>query len=143
MRKLTLAKLWLSSAVLNKRHISLHWICRIAMRVMSGHILRRTPRSGWTVMCMRLRFLARCRSQFSMIMTGVWSPRSCRPLGHASMPCQARDGTRKRTQRFSAMLSHYVIQDRYGRPGKGNDKGKVEGLVGYSRRNFMVPLSCM
>jgi transposase len=41
------------------------------------------------------------------------------------------DGTRKRTQRFSAMLSHYVIKDRYGRPGKGNDKGKVEGLVGY------------
>ncbi|WP_432639450.1 IS21 family transposase [Albidovulum sp.] len=50
------------------------------------------------------------------------------------------DGTRQRTQRFSAMLSHYVIGDRYGRPGKGNDKGKVEGLVGYSRRNFMVPL---
>ena len=50
------------------------------------------------------------------------------------------DGTRKRTQRFSAMLSHYVIGDRYGRPGKGNDKGKVEGLVGYSRRNFMVPI---
>jgi len=50
------------------------------------------------------------------------------------------DGTRKRTQRFSAMLSHYVIGDRYGRPGKGNDKGKVEGLVGYGRRNFMVPM---
>lgn len=50
------------------------------------------------------------------------------------------DGTRNRTQRFSAMLSHYVIGDRYGRPGKGNDKGKVEGLVGYGRRNFMVPI---
>lgn len=55
------------------------------------------------------------------------------------MPCRSRDGARKRTQRFSAMLSHYVIQDRYGRPGKGNDKGKVEGLAGYSRRTFMVP----
>jgi len=51
-----------------------------------------------------------------------------------------RDGTRKRTQRFGALLSHYVIGDRYGRPGKGNDKGKVEGLVGYGRRNFMVPI---
>jgi hypothetical protein len=40
----------------------------------------------------------------------------------------------------SAGLSHYVIQDRYGRPGKGNDKGSVEGLVGWARRNFMVPL---
>jgi len=46
------------------------------------------------------------------------------------------DGTRKRTDLFSAMLSHYVIEDRYGRPGKG----KVEGLVGFARRNFMVPM---
>ncbi len=29
---------------------------------------------------------------------------------------------------------------RFGRPGKGNDKGKVEGLVGYARRNFLVPV---
>ena len=51
-----------------------------------------------------------------------------------------RDGTRCRTQLFSGFLSHYLIGDRYGRPGKGNDKGAVEGLVGWSRRNFMVPL---
>jgi len=29
---------------------------------------------------------------------------------------------------------------KFGRPGKGNDKGNVEGLVGYARRNFMVPV---
>lgn len=50
------------------------------------------------------------------------------------------DGTRKRASLFSGFLSHYLIRDRYGRPGKGNDKGNVEGLVGYSRRNFMVPI---
>jgi len=50
------------------------------------------------------------------------------------------DGTRKRTEAFSGFLSHYLIKDRYGRPGKGNDKGKVEGMVGYTRRNFMVPI---
>ena len=50
------------------------------------------------------------------------------------------DGTRKRTDRFLSLLSHYVIKDRYGRPSKGNDKGKVEGLVGFARRNFMVPI---
>ena len=38
------------------------------------------------------------------------------------------------------MQSHYLFEDRFGRPGKGNDKGKVEGLVGYARRNFMVPM---
>jgi transposase len=50
------------------------------------------------------------------------------------------DGTRKRAKLFSGFLSHYLIRDRYGRPGKGNDKGGVEGLVGYARRNFMVPV---
>jgi transposase len=50
------------------------------------------------------------------------------------------DGTRKRATLFSGFLSHYVIEDRYGRPGKGNDKGSVEGVVGWARRNFMVPL---
>ncbi|WP_273729423.1 IS21 family transposase [Brucella gallinifaecis] len=50
------------------------------------------------------------------------------------------DGTRKRATLFSGFLSHYLIRDRYARPGKGNDKGNVEGLVGYARRNFMVPI---
>jgi transposase len=50
------------------------------------------------------------------------------------------DGTRQRTRAFSELQSHYLFEDRYGRPGKGNDKGKVEGLVGQARRNFMVPL---
>ncbi len=38
------------------------------------------------------------------------------------------------------LQSHYLFADRFGRPGKGNDKGKVEGLVRYARRNFMVPI---
>jgi len=49
------------------------------------------------------------------------------------------DGKRKRTRVFSELVSHYLFKDRFGRPGKGNDKGKVEGMVGYTRRNFMVP----
>ena len=50
------------------------------------------------------------------------------------------DGTRQRTRSFSGLQSHYLFEDRYGRPGKGNDKGKVEGLVGFVRRNFITPL---
>src|SRR5690606_27467839 len=50
------------------------------------------------------------------------------------------EGTRKRAVLFSGFLSHYLIRDHCGRPGKGNDKRNVEGLVGYCRRNFMVPL---
>ena len=50
------------------------------------------------------------------------------------------DGTRQRTRAYSGLPSHYLFEDRYGRPGKGNDKGNVEGVVGYARRNFMTPL---
>ena len=50
------------------------------------------------------------------------------------------DGRRQRTRRFEELCSHYLFASRFGRPGKGNDKGKVEGLVGFARRNFFVPV---
>ena len=50
------------------------------------------------------------------------------------------DGVRRRTRVFSELQSHYVFADRFGRPGKGNDKGKVEGLIGWTRRNLLVPV---
>jgi transposase len=50
------------------------------------------------------------------------------------------DGERRATEEFSRLKSHYLFEAKFGRPGKGNDKGNVEGLVGYARRNFMVPV---
>jgi len=50
------------------------------------------------------------------------------------------DGKRERTRAFTELVSHYLFRDRFGRPGKGNDKGKVEGLVKYARLNFMTPI---
>lgn len=50
------------------------------------------------------------------------------------------DGVRVRSRAFSELVSHFLFADRFGRPGKGNDKGKVEGLVKYARQNFMVPI---
>jgi len=50
------------------------------------------------------------------------------------------DGERKKTRAFSELQSHYLFAEKFGRPAKGNDKGKVENLVGYARRNFMVPI---
>ena len=46
----------------------------------------------------------------------------------------------KPAEEFSRLKSHYLFEAKFGRPGKGNDKGKVEGLVGYARRNFLVPV---
>ena len=50
------------------------------------------------------------------------------------------DGQRIRTRAFTELVSHFLFRDRFGRPGKGNDKGKVEGLVKYTQRTFMTPL---
>jgi transposase len=50
------------------------------------------------------------------------------------------DGERQKTRAFSELQSHYLFAEKFGRPAKGNDKGKVEGLIGYARRNFMVPI---
>src|SRR6516225_7639777 len=50
------------------------------------------------------------------------------------------NGERQKTRAFSELQSHYLFAEKFGRPGKGNDKGNVEGLVGYARRNFLVPV---
>jgi len=50
------------------------------------------------------------------------------------------DGKRERTRAFTGLISHYLFRDRFGRPGKGNDKGKVEGLVKNGRRRFLTPV---
>ncbi len=49
-------------------------------------------------------------------------------------------GKRKKTRAFCELQSHCLFKEKFGRPGKGNDKGKVEGLVGYARRNSLVPI---
>ena len=50
------------------------------------------------------------------------------------------DGERQKTRALSELQRHYLFAAKFGRPGKGSDKGKVENLVGYARRNFMVPV---
>ena len=51
---------------------------------------------------------------------------------------QGRD--RIETQNFIGFRSHYLFNAIFCAPGKGNEKGHVETLVGYGRRNFMVPI---
>ena len=40
------------------------------------------------------------------------------------------EGERQPTEAFSELRSHCLFEAKFGRPGKGNDKGNVEGLVG-------------
>ena len=48
----------------------------------------------------------------------------------------ARPGRRRGTKKPKPGAA----TSRFGRPGKGNDKGKVEGLVKYARANFLTPI---
>ena len=68
-----------------------------------------------------LAFLGGCHARSSM---------TTRPLARI-----LGDGTRRRTQG-----NRICSATRFGRPGKGNDKGKVEALVKTARRRFMVPI---
>ncbi len=44
------------------------------------------------------------------------------------------------TREFLRLESHFLFAHRFCRVGRGNEKGHVENLVGYGRRNFMVPV---
>lgn len=51
-----------------------------------------------------------------------------------------RGHRREETQRFIAFRSHWQFEASYCTPGRGNEKGGVEGEVGYFRRNHLVPI---
>jgi transposase len=41
---------------------------------------------------------------------------------------------------FIALRSHYLFESRFCAPRQAHEKGLVEGLVGYARRNWLVPV---
>lgn len=47
---------------------------------------------------------------------------------------------REETERLIAFRSHWGFQSDFCNPARGNEKGGVEGEVGYFRRNHLVPL---
>ncbi len=51
------------------------------------------------------------------------------------------EGRKRQEQRnFIGFRSHYLYKSHFCTPGKGHEKGGVEHGVGFSRRNFMVPI---
>ncbi len=47
---------------------------------------------------------------------------------------------REEQRAFVAFRSYYLFESHYCTPAQGHEKGGVEGSVGFSRRNFLVPL---
>jgi transposase len=46
----------------------------------------------------------------------------------------------KEQEAFIAFRSHYLFESRFCNPREAHEKGLVENLVGYARRNFLVPV---
>lgn len=51
-----------------------------------------------------------------------------------------KDGKREQTRGFVELRSHFLFEEAFAAVARGNEKGGVENLVGFVRRNFMVPL---
>lgn len=47
---------------------------------------------------------------------------------------------REENEIFSSLKAHYLFDAEFCNPAKGNEKGSVENLVGYVRRNALVPV---
>jgi transposase len=50
------------------------------------------------------------------------------------------DKTRNVTDAFKGMISHYLFEYKFANIASGNEKGSVEGDVGFGRRKLMVPI---
>ena len=122
------ARPWWSSVACSRRPPASSWTCPTATAASSRPTRRRPPRHSWTPTSQHSPFLG---GVLRSILYDNTRLAVARILG---------DGRRKRTKSFTELQSHYLFEDRFGGPGKGNDKGKVEGLVGYVRRNFLVPI---
>lgn len=51
-----------------------------------------------------------------------------------------RGHQREQTERFIAFRSHWGFATDFCNPARGNEKGGVEGELGYYRRNYLVPV---
>ena len=51
-----------------------------------------------------------------------------------------RGKDRREQEHFTSFRSYYSFEARFCTPARGQEKGGVEGLVGFGRRNFLVPI---
>jgi transposase len=51
-----------------------------------------------------------------------------------------RGKKRREQEQFVSFRSYYTFEAHFCNPARGQEKGGVEGLIGFARRNFLVPL---
>src|SRR6266478_7093007 len=90
------------------------------------HFRRRRRKRFWKDTCAPLLISGECSGRFSTTTRSWRWPRFWGRRAEEDAGCE--------------LQSHCLFKEKFGRPGKGNYKGKVEGLVGYARRNSLVPI---
>src|SRR5450631_799613 len=102
--------------------------CRIRTPASSRPIRRRRRKLFSTGTSRHLPFSAVCRCRFCTIISkSRWRAFLATASGSEPAPSPS-----------SSVITYF--KSVLGRPGKGNDKGKVEALVKYSRSNFLTPV---
>src|SRR6266571_1828592 len=128
MRRRILARRWRRSPGSSARSTSLRSTCRTATPVLCRPIRRRPPKRFVTGTTPRSASSAAYRSRSSTTIRSWRWPASWAMGRGSGRECSA------------SCNPTLCLPTRFGRPGKGNDKGKVEGLVGWIRRNLLVPV---
>lgn len=77
-------------------------------------------------------------SRFSPSSTTSWR-RTARRLASRGIPPSGRE--RKLTREFLRLQSRYLFQEHFCLFRLPNEEGHVERLIGFTRRNFLVPVS--
>jgi len=114
---------------------------------------------GGTLVTVQLFVMRLCYSRRTFVMAFPTQRQECFLAGHvqafhffAGVPQRiSYDNLKTAVQRilegrnrqeqayFIEFRSHYLFASRFCTPGQGHEKGGVEGAVGYTRRNYLVP----
>jgi transposase len=72
------------------------------------------------------------------ILQQLENRRAAHPGG--TQPSGAADAASSHVRSGIVFRSHYLFESHFWTPGQGHEKGRVEKSIGFSRRNFMVPI---
>ena len=118
-------------AILNKKIVQLKFFC-MRSKYSGKHFVRCYP-------CERQQALFDAHIQAFLYFGGVFPVLIYDNLTTVVQKI-LRGKDRILQKEFKKFNAYYNFTSRFCNPGEGHEKGGVEGLVGYARRNYMVPI---
>src|SRR4030042_614935 len=112
---------------------------RVTSAVRRSSAIRRV---GYTIVwwkSMVIKEVSPLSADMFGLRSWLWESAPPAPLFHAIRKLGMR-GDRIEHEGFGKFKAYYSFESRFCNPDSGHEKGGVEGLVGFSRRNYMVPV---